>query len=179
MEAASLTGLARYTVQGAAPFCAAPSDMLRAMHTALRQRDASTFCTACLLVIEFAPDGGAQAQICLGGHPAPLLRRADGEVVPVGEPGSILGWFEPVLRDAALDLAPGDVLVLYTDGLTDAPGEQAVPIEEVVELLAAGGATLPVGRLADDIRGLKRRRRPHGSTDDTALLCLRFTARRG
>lgn len=176
MEAASLTGLARYTVQGAAPFCAAPSDMLRAMHTALRQREASTFCTACLLVIEFAPDGAARAQICLGGHPAPLLRRADGSVAEVGEGGSILGWFDPVLCDTDLTLAAGDVLVLYTDGLTDAPGDQAVPIEEVDALLGERGGSVAVGQLADEIRSLKRRRRPHGSTDDTALLCLRFGA---
>lgn len=176
MEAASLTGLARYTVQGAAPFCESPSDMLRATHVALRQRDVSTFCTACLLVVELMPGGGARAQICLGGHPGPLLRRADGSVVTLGTTGSLLGWFEPELHDVDVTFAPGDVLVLYTDGLTDAPGDQAVPIEEVEEMVAERGATQPIGQLADDIRSLKRRRRPYGSTDDTALLCLRFGA---
>ena len=63
--------------------------------------------------------------------------------------------------------------MLYTDGLTDAPADQAVPIEELFELLAAEGDE-PVELLADSIRPLKRRRRPRGSNDDTAILVLRF-----
>ena len=51
--------------------------------------------------------------------------------------------------------------------------DQAVPIEELFELLGAEGGE-PVELLADSIRPLKRRRRPHGSNDDTAILVLRF-----
>jgi serine phosphatase RsbU (regulator of sigma subunit) len=62
---------------------------------------------------------------------------------------------------------------MYTDGLTDAPADQAVPIEELLELLGAEGDE-PVELLADSIRPLKRRRRPRGSNDDTAIVVLRF-----
>ena len=68
---------------------------------------------------------------------------------------------------------PGDTLVLYTDGLTDAPAEEAVSVEELAALLEAEGDQ-PIERLADSIRSLKRSRRPQGSADDTALLILRL-----
>ena len=103
-----------------------------------------------------------------------VLRRADGAVREIGEPGSLLGIFEPVLIDATVPVEPGDTIVLYTDGLTDAPADQAVPIEELFELLAGEEGDEPVELLADSIRPLKRRRRPRGSNDDTAILVLRF-----
>ena len=102
-----------------------------------------------------------------------MLRGADGAVREIGEPGSLLGIFEPVLIDTTVPVAPGDTIVLYTDGLTDAPADQAVPIEELFELLGAEGDE-PVELLADSIRPLKRRRRPRGSNDDTAIVVLRF-----
>jgi serine phosphatase RsbU (regulator of sigma subunit) len=102
-----------------------------------------------------------------------VLRRADGAVREIGVPGSLLGIFDPVLVDTTVPVQPGDTVVLYTDGLTDAPANQAVPIEELVELLGAEGDE-PVEVLADSIRPLKRRRRPQGSADDTAIVVLRI-----
>ena len=113
------------------------------------------------IYVTVAADGSQSVTIALGGHPAPVLRRADGAVREIGEPGSLLGIFEPVLTDTTVPIAPGDTLVLYTDGLTDAPSNQAVPIEELIELLEAEGDE-PVELLADSIRPLKRRRRPRG-----------------
>ncbi|MBI5087464.1 MAG: serine/threonine-protein phosphatase, partial [Actinobacteria bacterium] len=112
-------------------------------------------------------------RMSLGGHPRPLLRRVDATVEEVGQPGTLLGMVEPTLHDTIIDVEPGDTLVLYTDGLTDAPGSQAVPIDEVIELLRADGA-MPVEPLADSIRVLKRRRRPQGSADDTVVMVVRF-----
>jgi serine/threonine protein phosphatase PrpC len=85
----------------------------------------------------------------------------------------LLGLITPVLTDVSLTVEVGDTLLLYTDGLTDAPPDQAVPIEEVIELLQRQGSG-PVEQVVDEIRPLKRRRRPLGSTDDTALLLVRF-----
>ena len=62
---------------------------------------------------------------------------------------------------------------MYTDGLTDAPADQAVTVEELTALLEDDGDQ-PIEDLADSIRALKRHRRPLGSGDDTALLILRF-----
>jgi len=56
------------------------------------------------------------------GHPPPLLVRGR-EVLPVGEAGTIAGAFEGEWPAVPVALETGDVLVLYTDGVTDAMGE--------------------------------------------------------
>lgn len=175
IEAAALTGLARHTIRAAARHGNSASEVLRAVHTALSDQIPPTFCTACFLYVR--PDGatGHTITISLGGHPQPILRHRDGSVTMLGTAGTLLGMIEPELHDATVSVGPGDLLLLYTDGLTDAPGEQAVPIEEVIDLLAMDGHD-SVEHLADEIRVLKRTRRPSGSADDTALLVIRFTA---
>ena len=56
----------------------------------LRQRDDRRFCTVAYAYLEKL-DHGARAGISTGGHPLPLLLRADGSVEPVGAPGTLLG----------------------------------------------------------------------------------------
>jgi serine phosphatase RsbU (regulator of sigma subunit) len=173
IDAAAITGLVRHTVRAAARNATSPAEVLRDVHLALSDHQPSTFCTVCFFYVTVAADGSQSLTIALGGHPSPVLRRADGAVREIGEPGSLLGIFEPVLTDTTVPVAPGDTVVLYTDGLTDAPANQAVPIEELFDLLGAEGDE-PVELLADSIRPLKRRRRPRGSNDDTAIVVLRF-----
>ena len=62
------------------------------------------------------------AHISLAGHPEPILVRADGTTELVGEPGDLLGVLsddELGLSESPVELAPGDTLVLYTDGITE------------------------------------------------------------
>ena len=173
IDAAAITGLVRHTVRAAARNATSPAEVLRDVHRALSDHQPSTFCTVCFFYVTVDHEGSQSITIALGGHPSPVLRRADGTTCEIGEPGSLLGIFEPVLIDATVPVAPGDTVVLYTDGLTDAPANQAVPIEELIDLLGAEGDE-PVELLADSIRPLKRRRRPRGSNDDTAIVVLRF-----
>ncbi len=174
IDAAAITGLVRHTVRAAARNSTSPSEVLRDVHRALSDHQPSTFCTVCFMYVRIAEDGSQSLDLALGGHPPPVLRRTGGAVQEIGEPGSLLGIFEPVLVDTVVPVVPGDTLVLYTDGLTDAPPDQAVPIEELFELLAGDEGADPVELLADGIRPLKRRRRPRGSADDTAIVVLRF-----
>jgi serine phosphatase RsbU (regulator of sigma subunit) len=173
IDAAAITGLVRHTLRAAARTETSPIAVLGEVHQALLDHQPSTFCTVCFLSVSVADDGRQTLTVSLGGHPPPLLRRADGEVLEIGRSGSLLGIFEPVLFESTVDIEPGDTLVLYTDGLTDAPNDQAVPIEELIDLVAAEGDE-PVGLLADSIRPLKQRRRPRGSSDDTALVVVRI-----
>jgi serine phosphatase RsbU (regulator of sigma subunit) len=174
IDAAAITGLVRHTVRAAARNATSAAEVLRDVHRALSDHQPSTFCTVCFFYVNVAEDGSQSLMLSLGGHPSPVLRRADGAVREIGEPGSLLGIFEPVLFDTTVPVAPGDTLVLYTDGLTDAPPNQAVPIDELLELLSGQAGDEPVELLADSIRPLKRRRRPRGSADDTAIVVLRF-----
>ncbi|MEP7113686.1 MAG: PP2C family protein-serine/threonine phosphatase [Ilumatobacteraceae bacterium] len=173
IEAAALTGLARHTLRAAARNSSSPADVLQAVHHALHQHRPATFCTACLAFMSPLDGGGYRLEVSLGGHPQPLLRHEDGQIEAVGELGTVLGMIEPTLSTTIIDVVLGDTLVMYTDGLTDAPAGKAVSVEELSELLRFTGDQ-PIEQLADSIRVLKRGRRPQGSDDDTALLILRF-----
>ena len=96
--------------------------------------------------------------------------------VAIGEPGTLLGMVEPDLVDCEFTVGAGDTLVLYTDGLTDAPGDQAVPTEELTALVSTAGDGR-VEDLADAVHALTVRRHPNGADDDTALLVIRFAGR--
>ena len=172
IEAAALTGLARHTLRASARHSTSPVEVLQAVHHALRDHQPATFCTACFAYITPIDPDTYRVELSLGGHPQPLLSR-NGHVQPVGSLGMLLGMIDPTLSTTVVDLHPGDTLVFYTDGLTDAPAEQAVSIDELAALVEAEGDQ-SIERLADNIRVLKRSRRPQGSGDDTALLILRF-----
>src|SRR5205807_6854297 len=59
-------------------------------------------------------------------HPMPMILRSSGALEIVGKPGTLLGLFpDPELSDDTIDLEPGDVMVVYTDGVTDSPGFEA------------------------------------------------------
>jgi PAS domain S-box-containing protein len=121
-EAAALTALVRYTLRAIAPAGGHPSEVLAELNEAiLRQRSDGRFCTVAFGVVTPTPTG-ARLELSSGGHPLPLLLRADGGAVEsVGEPGTLLGIVrDPELVDVTVELGLGDSLVLYTDGVTEA-----------------------------------------------------------
>src|ERR671910_424127 len=123
VEAASVTALARYTIRAVTLKDDRPSEVLTALNEAmLRQLSEDRFCTAACIRLEPA-DGypGVGIDVSRAGHPAPLLVRPDGQVEEVGPPGRVLGVFDDAeLGDGSLRLMPGEALVLYTDGVTEA-----------------------------------------------------------
>jgi phosphoserine phosphatase RsbU/P len=76
------------------------------------------FVTAFYLIL--SPDNGL-VQYVNAGHNLPILRRANGDLVELHKGGMALGWFEdnPLIQDSVA-METGDLLVLYTDGVTDA-----------------------------------------------------------
>ena len=63
----------------------------------------------------------ASLKYAIAGHPPPFLRKASGQVEKLPGRGIALGVsLEAVYEDIHLDLAPGDSLVAFTDGVTDA-----------------------------------------------------------
>lgn len=98
-----------------------PMDTLAHLNTALA-RDNQTDMFVTMLHGIFDPRTG-ETWICSAGHPRPLWQRRDGSVAEVAMPtgrllGADLGDLE--LSETQLILAPGDSLVLYTDGITEA-----------------------------------------------------------
>jgi len=123
VEAASVTALARYTIRAVTMKDDRPSEVLTALNEAmLRQLPEDRFCTAACVRLD-PEDGsaGIRVDVSRAGHPPPLLVRPGGPVEEVGCSGRVLGVFiDAELSDTSLRLMPGETLVLYTDGVTEA-----------------------------------------------------------
>ena len=120
--AAVLTSLARYTVRAEALRTPYPGAVLAGLHDVFVRHHPDQFCTALFLVLEPGSQG-ARLTVSSGGHHLPLCLRggAGGQFETLGEPGTILGMLDtPRLTDTTTVLGPGDVVVLYTDGVVEA-----------------------------------------------------------
>jgi phosphoserine phosphatase RsbU/P len=149
VEAAAVTALARHTIRAAAVRHAQPSQALAVLNEAIFRHDTDRFCTAVLVRLRKAGRGW-MASVACGGHPLPLLIRAGAGPGTFGAPGLLLGSFEdPTFEDRETKLEPGDTMVLYTDGVTEARGPDGFFGEERLE--ASVGRPAPAARLAEDL----------------------------
>jgi len=83
-----------------------------------------------LAYVALAGGDGLKVRLALAGHPPALIVRRDGSVEAIGAPGTMLGVQpDPLFSEADVALSPGDVLVLYTDGVTEA-GPRHAPLGE-------------------------------------------------
>jgi sigma-B regulation protein RsbU (phosphoserine phosphatase) len=174
VTAASLTGLVRYTARAAAIGDTQPTEVLQVVNEAvLREPGDDQICTMAYVRVDIS-DGTTTVTSAAGGHPLPLVVRADGRVEALGRPGTLLGAFETVdALDAATALSPGDALVLYTDGVTEArTGAEFFGTDRLLALLAdVAGASAEdmVTRITDaalDFQGGHPR-------DDIAVVVIR------
>ncbi len=86
------------------------------------------------------------------GHNYPLLRHADGTVEELGVGGLLLGIQEEIaVAEASVTLAPGDCLVLYTDGISEAAnaGQELFGEDRLARFLAGLPRDLPAVEVAD------------------------------
>jgi sigma-B regulation protein RsbU (phosphoserine phosphatase) len=174
--AAAVTSLARYTLREAAVHDPDPVAVLAALNAALRRERLDAAHRFCSVVVGLvAPDaGGCDVVLASGGHPPPVLVGADGTVAfQAMDGGQVLG----VLADAAstsvaLRLDPGDTLLLYTDGLTEARTGRGArydeqPLREFLTALAPTTASDVVAAVRTLLDGFGA-----GLDDDTAVLAL-------
>jgi serine phosphatase RsbU (regulator of sigma subunit)/anti-sigma regulatory factor (Ser/Thr protein kinase) len=121
-EAAAVTGMSRDLLRLLVQDGSEPVTALRRLNRALLDHPASSrFCT--IAVTRWQRDGDRLvARLCLGGHPEPVVLRADGRTELVGEPGDLLGVLDNdglELHETEVALDVGDAMVLYTDGVTE------------------------------------------------------------
>jgi PAS domain S-box-containing protein len=180
VEAASVTALARYTIRAVTLKDDRPSEVLAALNEAmLRQLSEDRFCTAACIRLE-PEDGspGVGIDVSCAGHPAPLLVRPDGQVEEVGPPGKVLGVFDDAeLGDGSLRFMPGETLVLYTDGVTEArsPDGEFFGDERLRRLLSSCSG-LDAAGIAARIKNVVLDFQEGYPRDDVAVLVLRATA---
>lgn len=125
-DAATITALARYTTRAAAMQVPHPKEVLEGLNEAiLEQTSDERFATVAYACVEPSKPGAGSRRIVVAcaGHPFPLVLRQDGTVEEVGQEGTVLGLLPNIdVNDKVVDLRPGEVMVLYTDGVTEARG---------------------------------------------------------
>jgi serine phosphatase RsbU (regulator of sigma subunit) len=133
------------------------------------------------MILEAGADRAARLRLAIAGHPYPLHLSADGRPEPLGHPGILLGLrSKPGWRDASATLHPGETVVLYTDGVTEArrgeeffgqerleqvlPSLTHAPAAEVAERIATVAVDFQDGHARDDIAVIvvKATRAPDG-----------------
>ncbi len=174
-EAAAITALARYTLRATAMTETIPSRILATLNEAmLRQRTDRRFSTVLYACLD-RHNGATSLRFASGGHPLPLVLRADGSTEEVGTPGTLLGIVpDPDLFDAEVALGPGDTVVLYTDGVTDAGAPEFVREPRELAALVQADAAESADAIADRLlelalssgEGIEPR-------DDIAILVIR------
>jgi serine phosphatase RsbU (regulator of sigma subunit) len=115
-------------------------------------------------------DGGT-LRVMSAGHPPPVLLRRDGQVEQLRSvPGRPFGT-EPAARvSTSFELADGDVLVAFTDGLIERR-EEDIDVGERRLIAALGQST--VGPLHEQLEKLVARVRDQARDDDVAALAIR------
>jgi PAS domain S-box-containing protein len=172
-DAASLTVLVRYAIRTAAVRETRSSAVLAVVNEALlRDAPDEDFCTAIYASLDLS-SGAPVMELAVGGHPLPLLVRADRGVTSAGRAGTLLGAVaRPDLHDHEIRLAPGDLLLLYTDGVIEAQTRDGRLGVDGLGALLASCSRLDAGAVARRIEALvdppSRR-----IGDDVALLAVR------
>ncbi|MFF4129315.1 SpoIIE family protein phosphatase [Microbispora rosea] len=144
----------------------------------------NSYVTMILAALRTAPGDHVLVDLAVAGHPPPLVLRGDGTVEEVAARGSLLGALKKItLRPVTLDLAPGEVCLLYSDGITEAfggpTGREMFGEERLKEALATC-VGMPVEALVERLEQLSTEwlgggpgADPGGGRDDRALLAVR------
>ena len=111
-----------------------------------------------------------------GGHNAPLLLRPDGDVrLETG--GMILGMFDfASYEQETLTLAPGDTLVVFSDGISEAqnPEDEEYGDERLIACLEANRAASPAAMREALIASAREFARGANQSDDMTVLIIRY-----
>jgi PAS domain S-box-containing protein len=150
-----------------------PSEVLARVDRLVQHLDVGPYATLFYgrLVPASTSNPSWQLHFATAGHPPPLIRMPDGSVVELNQAsGLLLGASDdPVRNTAVVDLPPGAVLLVFSDGLVERRGEDLeTGYERVVERLGRSHET--IDELLDAVVGVAGRDR----IDDIALLAVRL-----
>ncbi|MFE9954132.1 SpoIIE family protein phosphatase [Micromonospora sp. NPDC005299] len=178
--AAVLTGRVRQSLQTLRLVEQGPRELMELLNRALLDAPGAArraqFTTLLLGALTREPDGGLLARVAGGGHPAPLVVRTDGRIEPVPVGGMPVGALtEARFVEAEVRLAAGDLLVAYTDGVTEArggPGQPEMFGDARLRRALASGAGLPPAALIDRLLQLVDEWLDGQMHDDIAMLVV-------
>ncbi|HEU5253379.1 MAG TPA: SpoIIE family protein phosphatase [Solirubrobacterales bacterium] len=167
-HAAAVTAHARYTLRTAAALTGDPVVALRTLNRELLARRGTALCSVAAMAV--SEDPYEPVRLAVAGHPPPLL--VDGDSVrETGSAGPVLGAFE----DGAWGLeptavAPGQQLVVVTDGVTESVGGEERFGEERLRTQVAGVSSPAIA--AQRIEGALHEFTDGALDDDAAILAI-------
>ena len=179
VPASLIMAMCRSVLRSQAPIDPSPADVLRKVNRQLfPDMKEDMFISMCYVIIEHAL---GQVTLARAGHDAPLLYSSrDHSVAKINPPGMALGVdsgsvFDRLTRNFTVPLQPNDILILYTDGITEAldASGQEFGMERTIRAVQAAapqGAPAIVKRLTDELRtfaGLQPQ------NDDITLIVIR------
>ena len=161
IPAALITGMCRTLLRGAAPGCPSAAETLRRVNRQLYPDIKEDMFVSMLYLVLDTRSG--DITMARAGHDPPLLYRAAGrEVTPLSPPGLAAGVdsgdvFDRVVNDETVTLAPGDGILLYTDGATEALDRHdaefgVARLTQAVQANAPKGAAATVANIAEELR---------------------------
>ncbi|WP_026422068.1 PP2C family protein-serine/threonine phosphatase [Actinokineospora inagensis] len=171
-QAAALTGLARHTLETVLAEGGSPRHALGMLNQKMLDNRISRFLTIATATLT-AGEGVLELEALSAGHPPPLVVRRDGAVEEAGCTGRLLGVLADLrLRGWRDRLRPGDLVILFSDGLIearDAAGGFFGDVELARSLREL--RSLPLPSLVDGlISGSDR----YHVNDDVAVLAIRY-----
>lgn len=175
MAAALYMALSRTVVRAVATTTRSPAEaLLRVNRILLESSRSGMFVSMFYSILDL--ETGFLTYARAGHNPPLLIRAADRSIASLDAPGAILGVLEhPQIAEDSIRLAPGDVLVAYTDGVTESPnarqeefGEER--LRQVVARAPEYSAHDLVERVKDAVRAFTGEGAPF---DDFTLLVLK------
>jgi Stage II sporulation protein E (SpoIIE)/GAF domain len=170
VEAAALMSSLRQAIRVAAYQGLDPAAILAATDEALANERPDRITTAFAGIL----DRDWNLRYASAGHPPALLRAPDGALTGLGTGGPPLGLLAPnhLVREVAA-IAPGSLLVLHTDGLTEST-QDVVEGERRLHEALRDGAVVRAEHPARFVRDAVLR---ETASDDVAILTVRFEDR--
>ena len=167
-HAAAVTAHARYTLRAAAALTGDPVVALSTLNRELLVRRGTALCSVVAMAV--SDDPHEPVRLAVAGHLPPLIVDGD-SVVEASEPAPVLGAFEDESwRVKAITIAPGQQLVVVTDGVTEALGEGERFGEERLRAGLAG-ITSPA-QAAQRIEGAVHEFTRGNLEDDAAIVAI-------
>src|SRR5438552_1826017 len=181
VPASLIMAICRSVLRSQATQNSSPSDVLRKVNRQLYPDiKEDMFISMAYVILDHARNGVTLAR---AGHDAPLLYKRETQTVsPLKPPGLVVGIdsgsvFDRMANDFNISLERGDVLVLYTDGVTEALDAEGYEfgLERMIQSVRASapeGASAMVTRVIEDVRNFAG---SQPQNDDITLIAIRKT----